>query len=200
LIRHAEVENPHSILYGHLPGFPLSSGGRAQARAVGERLRDSGLAAIAHSPLERAQETAELIRDQLATPVDLVPETELREADFSRQLQGLPYWQVPLLRPLWFVHKARRGLLPGDESIPQMAQRLLDVAYRLAREHPGRPSALVSHRDVIQAVWVVLEGRPQNELELYRKSVDRAGTLELTLNGSSVSSLSYVPPPQVANG
>ena len=35
VIRHADVENPHRLLYGHLPGFQLSALGRAQAAAVG---------------------------------------------------------------------------------------------------------------------------------------------------------------------
>src|SRR5262249_58111696 len=34
LVRHADVENPRHILYGHLPGFPLSEHGRAQAAPV----------------------------------------------------------------------------------------------------------------------------------------------------------------------
>src|SRR5256885_1919033 len=116
LIRHADVENPNRVLYGHLPGFPLSARGRDQAAELGRRLRDGGLRRIVHSPLERASETAQIIASQLEGPVELVSEPGLREAEFSRYLQGVPYWQIPLRRPLWFAHKARRGLLPGDEA------------------------------------------------------------------------------------
>src|SRR5437879_3862496 len=108
LARHADVENPRRVLYGHLPGFPLSERGRQQAVEVGRRLRDRGIRRIVHSPLERAAETARLIREQLPEPVPMVAEPELREAEFSRYLQGVPFWQIPVRRPLWVVHKARR--------------------------------------------------------------------------------------------
>ncbi len=115
LVRHADVENPNKVLYGHLDGFQLSALGRAQAAAIGDQLASEDLTRIVSSPLARAVETARLINEKLARPAVLEMDPELREADFSRYLQGLPYWQGPLRRPLWFVHKARRGLVPGDE-------------------------------------------------------------------------------------
>ena len=90
LIRHADVENPHAILYGHLDGFPLSALGRAQAVALGDRLRNAGVARVVHSPLARAVETAQLIAGELNPQVPLEPDAELREAEFSRYLQGVP--------------------------------------------------------------------------------------------------------------
>lgn len=196
LIRHADVENPKRLLYGHLDGFPLSARGREQASAVGRRLRASGIRRIVHSPLKRAAETARLICQELAQPVPLIPDAELREADFSLYLQGLPYWQIPIRRPLWFVHKTRRGLLPGDESIERLGGRIVDVAQRVAREHPGEPSVLISHADPLQAAWVLMDGRSQNERELYRKQVDRAGTLTVDIEEGRVLAVNYEPPPR----
>ena len=199
LIRHADVENPHKLLYGHLDGFQLSALGRAQATAVGDRLRGEGLRRIVHSPLARAVETAQLINERLAPPAILESEPDLREAEFSRYLQGLPYWQVPLLRPLWFVHKAKRGLVPGDESIDRMGGRVLAVARRMARDHPGETMALVSHADPLNAAWILLDGRPHNEREMYRKTIDKAGMLRLDLDGEKAVAWEYTPPPAVAN-
>src|SRR5437870_10514900 len=159
LIRHADVENPHRVLYGHLPGFPLSARGRAQAAELGRRLRDAGIKRILHSPLDRAAETARIIAAELGEPVVLIAEPELREAEFSRYLQGVPFWQIPLRRPLWFAHKTRRGIVAGDESYDVLGGRVLDVARRMAREHPGEPAAVVSHAHPIQAAWVLLESR-----------------------------------------
>jgi broad specificity phosphatase PhoE len=198
LIRHADVENPNKVLYGHLDGFQLSALGRGQAAAVGERLRADEVRRIVHSPLSRAVETAQLINDRLDPPAVLEGDPELREAEFSRYLQGLPYWQVPLLRPLWFVHKAKRGLVPGDESIDQMGRRILAVARRLAREHPGETMAIVSHADPLNAAWILLDGRPHNEREMYRKAIDKAGMLRLDMEGETPTSWEYIPPPEVA--
>ena len=191
------MENPHKVLYGHLDGFQLSVLGRAQAVALGDRLRPAGMKLIVHSPLARAVETAELISGRLPTPAILEPDRELREAEFSRYLQGVPFWQIPVRRPLWFVHKAKRGLLPGDEPIDRLGGRVLDVMRRMAREHPGDTMAIVSHADPLQAAWVLLDGRPHNERELYRKTVDRAGALQVDLEGDQPISWEYIKPPHV---
>jgi broad specificity phosphatase PhoE len=197
LIRHADVENPRRLLYGHLDGFQLSALGRAQALAVGDSLRDKNVQRIVHSPLARAVETAEIINSRLEPPAILEAEPELREAEFSRYLQGLPYWQIPMRRPLWFVHKTKRGLVPGDESVEQMGDRILGVVRRMVREHPGDTMAVVSHADPLQAAWIVLDGRPHNEREMYRKSIDKAGMLVLDLEGEKPVRWEYVPPPKV---
>jgi broad specificity phosphatase PhoE len=198
LIRHADVENPRRLLYGHLDGFQLSALGRAQALGVGDRLSSSGLKRIVHSPLARAHETAELINSRLASPAILEADPELREAEFSRYLQGLPYWQIPVRRPLWFVHKAKRGLLPGDEAIGALGGRVLEVMKRIAREHPGETMAIVSHADPLQAAWILLDGRAHNEREMYRKVVDRAGLLQVDLEGDKPVAWDYFPPPKIS--
>ncbi|SDK16049.1 histidine phosphatase family protein [Streptomyces indicus] len=62
LARHAEATPDESA---------LSAAGREQARLLGERLRDRPLTAVHHGPLARAAETARLVREQLAAPVQL---------------------------------------------------------------------------------------------------------------------------------
>ena len=186
------------MLYGHLDGFDLSALGRAQAAAVGERWRSVGIARIVHSPLARAAETAEIVNAHLASPAALEADANLREAEFSRYLQGLPYWQIPLRRPLWFVHKAKRGLLPGDESIETMGERVLGVARRVVRANPGETAVLVSHADPLIATWILLDGRPQNEREMHRKVIDKSGALQVDFDGDRAVAWEYVPPPAVA--
>ena len=56
VVRHGEVENPHSILYGRQPGWKLSERGQEMARAVAEWSKELSLGAIHASPLERAQQ------------------------------------------------------------------------------------------------------------------------------------------------
>src|SRR5947207_3497357 len=194
-MRHADVENPNRVLYGYLPGFPLSALGRSQAIAVGQSLANSGIRRIVHSPLDRARETAEIVNGQLPAPVPLIPEPELREAEFGRYLQGVPGWQVPMRRPRFFIHKLRRGSLAGDESIETLGRRVLNVVHRVAREHPDEVSLLISHADPLQAAWILLDGRPQNEREMLHKQVGKAAILEVDLEGDRVVSTRYVPPP-----
>lgn len=175
----------------------MSALGRAQSAAVGESLRPEGITRIVHSPLERAVETADIIAAQLSPRPELSADPNLTEAEFSRYLQGVPYWQVPIRRPLWLVHKARRGILPGDESIEAMGKRILSAAARVATEHPGEPAALVSHADPLVAAWILLDGRPQNEREMHRKQVAKAGMLRLEMDGATPRSWEYVAPPRI---
>ena len=150
-----------------------------------------------HSPLVRAAETARLINEKLAAPAVMESDPDLREAEFSRYLQGVPYWQIPIRRPLWLVHRARRGILPGDETIEVMGGRVLDVVRRQARARPGQTVALISHADPLNAAWVLLDRRPHNEREMQRRNVHKAGMLELELEGETPVSWRYVPPPHV---
>lgn len=197
LIRHADVENPDGVLYGHLPGFGLSRRGRAQAKALGESLRDAGLVRIVHSPLQRAVETATIMAAELTPSPELVADPELREAEFSRHLQGVRYWQIPVLRPRWYIHKFRRGFLEGDEPYEDLGGRVLAVARALAVEYPEQAAAVVSHADPLQAAWLLLDRRPHNEREMVRKPVDKAGSLVVDFRGAEPVSWTYVPPPAV---
>jgi len=142
-------------------------------------------------------ETAQIIAARLTPPPVLESDADLREAEFSRYLQGVPYWQIPVRRPLWLVHKAKRGLLPGDETVEEMGERVLGVVRRQTREHPNQTIALVSHADPLNAAWILLDGRPQNEREMHRSGIGKAGMLQLEMEGETPKAWEYIPPPQV---
>jgi probable phosphoglycerate mutase len=160
-------------------------------------LGPSGLTRIVHSPLARAEETARIIAEHQPQPPLLEVDAGLLEAEFSRYLQGVPYWLIPVRRPLWLVHKAKRGLLPGDETIEAMGGRVLRVVRRLARDHPDETIAVVSHADPLNAAWILLDGRPQNEREMHRKAMSKAGMLQIDLEGDTPKAWEYIPPPQL---
>ena len=69
MMRHGEVHNPDGILYGRLPGFHLSTTGRAQAEKVAGTLADHDITAVFASPLQRAQETATPIAAAHGLPI-----------------------------------------------------------------------------------------------------------------------------------
>lgn len=90
LIRHGETAaNAARIL--QTPDVPLSERGIAQARLLGARLREDGIAAILASDLRRAAMTAELLRD--ATGARLAFEPLLQERSFG-DLRGTPYAEL----------------------------------------------------------------------------------------------------------
>src|SRR5258708_26738639 len=65
LIRHGEVDNPEDIIYGRLPNYRLSEKGEIQVKKTAEFLTDKHIDAIYSSPLTRALQSAEIIKDTL---------------------------------------------------------------------------------------------------------------------------------------
>src|SRR5688572_5587337 len=86
LLRHGEVHNPDNVLYGRLPNFRLSERGREQALAAGKSLAPISISAMYASPMERAQETAELVLSQ--HPQKLVLQTDERLNECHTPHQG----------------------------------------------------------------------------------------------------------------
>lgn len=191
LVRHADVANPHRVLYGHLPGFPLSPRGVEQAEATGRYLSSQPIRIIRTSPLERAQQTATIIAAHLGSP-PVVADEDLIEARFSRYLQGIPYAEVPWRRPLWWVHMARPGLLRRDETVATMAARVERALLRALDEAGSGAAVCVSHGDPIQALWVRHLARPV--WALHRLQCAKGGLLALDYVGRRLSRLTYVPP------
>jgi probable phosphoglycerate mutase len=158
LIRHALCDPVGRAIAGRSPGVHLNEAGRAQARALAERLAEVPLAAVYSSPLERALETAELI----ALPHRLIvrPALGLNEIDFGAwtgrtltELQEIPEWHA---------FNASRGSvrIPGGETMTEVLGRGLFELDRLWSAHPhnGDVVALVSHGDVIRAVLTRIMG------------------------------------------
>jgi 2,3-bisphosphoglycerate-dependent phosphoglycerate mutase len=69
LIRHAQPKLGTGIPYDRVPGPPLSDTGRDEARAAGLYLAQCGLQDLFASPLDRTQETARAIADQVGLHV-----------------------------------------------------------------------------------------------------------------------------------
>ncbi|MGA8207354.1 MAG: histidine phosphatase family protein [Candidatus Dormiibacterota bacterium] len=196
LARHCDVANPDGVLYGHLPNFALSAKGRQQATVMGRYLADAGVGAIYASPLERAQETAVVLASELSPPPPVLIRPGLVEAEFGRYLQGTRFKDVVWRKPRWWIHMVWPGLVPGDESMAAMANRVGAVIQEGVREHSGGSFVCVSHGDPIQAFWATSEGRLP--WALHRLQCAKGGLLELRYQGTHLSAHAYRSPQYLA--
>jgi broad specificity phosphatase PhoE len=196
LVRHCEVRNPDGVLYGHLPGFPLSERGVRQAHALGRGLASTGIDTVYTSPLERAQETAAIIASYIEG-ARIVTTDDLVEAEFGRHLQGVRITQIPWRRPLWLIHLVWPGLLPNDENVASMAGRVRRAVIRAVREHPGKGAICISHGDPIQAFWLQVDGR--HPYALHRLQCAKGGMLTLDYEGEQLVRHQYHAPEEMAH-
>jgi probable phosphomutase (TIGR03848 family) len=182
LVRHGlSTANTGGVLAGWTPGVHLADKGREQVDALAERLAPLPLAAIITSPLERCQETAEVIAKTRDTITPVVDERfgECKYGDWTGQelkkLAKDPLWQVVQAHP-----SAAR--FPGDEgeSLAETQTRAVH-GVRDWNDKLGDDATyvVVSHADVIKAILADALGQ---HLDLFQRIV---------VNPASVSVVQY---------
>ena len=153
LLRHGRTTaNADGGLAGRQP-VELDETGRAQAVAVGERLRALPLASVVSSPLIRCRQTLELALPSSAPEV----EDGLIECGYGewegqplKKLAKDPLWPVVQLHPSAVV-------FPGGEAMAAMSARAVGAVRRwdhLVTANHG-PEALwlaCTHGDIIKAI------------------------------------------------
>ncbi len=177
-VRHGHTPTTGKLLPGRAAGLHLSDDGRAQARAVAERIAAlPAVGAIYSSPLERTRETAAAI----AAVKGLKVKTErgLLEADIGqwtgRELKAVrrvPEWKAVQRHPSGFR-------FPGGESFLEMQSRMVDTVDRLHAAHPGETVVAVSHADPIKAALAHALG---THLDLFQR---------FAISPCSVSAVAY---------
>ena len=158
VLRHGEVHNPESILYGRQPGWRLSERGIAMAEAVADWSKNLSLGAIHASPLERAQQTAAPI----AAKHKLEIKSDDRLIEAANIFEGKPFGvgdgvlrKPSAWRHLWNPWRPSWGE-PYKEQIARM-----QAAIEAARIAAGGNDALVvSHQLPIWILRSSIEGRP----------------------------------------
>ncbi|MET7861468.1 histidine phosphatase family protein [Streptomyces sp. NPDC005318] len=130
------ADNEARIATGWLPGT-LSATGRAQARELGRRRRDDGIAAVFTSDLDRAVETARIAFADTSLPVH--QDVRLRECNYGA-LNGRP---MALIQ----AQRARRidEPFPGGQSYRDVQAATEDFLRDLAADRDGTRVLVIAH-------------------------------------------------------
>jgi broad specificity phosphatase PhoE len=130
------VDNERGRATGWLPG-ELSERGRTEARSLGSRRRDDGIAAVFTSDLGRSVETVSIAF--AGTDIPVLHDWRLRECDYG-QRNGMPADEM---------HRGRRERLdqpyPGGESWRQAVARAGRVLGDLPVRWDGQRVLIVGH-------------------------------------------------------
>ena len=214
LVRHGLTATTGQLLTGWTPGVGLDERGRAQAKALGERLASVPLVAIVTSPLDRCRQTVEEIvaarGGRAGQPADPVVEERVGECKYGdwtgQRLDEL------VKDPLWPVVQAHPSAVrfPGaaGETMLDMQHRAVS-AVREWNERLGKAATYLvcSHGDVIKAIVADSLGLHLDQcqrivadpcsLTVIRYTPLRPFLLRLNDTGGGVDDL-LPPPPQPA--
>ncbi|MFI7553876.1 histidine phosphatase family protein [Micromonospora sediminimaris] len=182
LLRHGRTTaNADGGLAGRQP-VELDETGRAQATAVGERLRMVPLTAVVTSPLIRCRQTLDLALPEASPVVD----DGLIECGYG-SWEGQPLKKLAK-EPLWPVVQQHpsAAVFPGGEAMAQMATRAVAAVRawdaRLSAEYgPEAVWLACSHGDVIKAIVADALGV---HLDLFQRIV---------VDPASVTAIRYTP-------
>jgi probable phosphoglycerate mutase len=148
---------------GRLQGqrdVPLNDTGRAQARrngaALAEAIPDVASFDFVASPLGRARETMEIVRDAMGLDAAAYRiDDRLREVTFG-EWEGFTTEEVRAREPSGVAARERdkwRFQPPGGESYERLADRLRPWLNAI-----GGPTVVVAHGGIGRVLWIELAG------------------------------------------
>lgn len=141
---------------------PLTELGKAQARAVAERLCNEHFDRIYSSDLQRVVDTAQPLAD--CTGHEIILEPELRERRYGI-FEGLSYADMQQqYNDLYRRYLAERHdadfAIPEAETLRQLDARGVAIFQVLAERHPGERIVVFSHGGTLAAVLRSVLGVP----------------------------------------
>ncbi|MGH9174295.1 MAG: histidine phosphatase family protein [Vicinamibacterales bacterium] len=149
------TDNEAGIATGWLSGR-LSARGRQLARELGERYRDSQVAAVFVSDLARAVETATVAFAD--SPIPIYRDARLRECNYGA-LNGMPVARLA-------AERARRieTPFPNGQSYRQVIDVTADFLDDLVSEWDGRQVVVIAHSANKWALDYLLNGAAIEDL------------------------------------
>jgi broad specificity phosphatase PhoE len=191
MVRHGEVDNPHRILYGRLPGYHLSEAGRVMAKAAADFLAGRDITLLKSSPLDRAIETAEPIGAELGLTVEI----DDRLIEPWNYFEGMRFavGDGALRRPRHWS-QLRNPFRPSwGEPYKEVAARVLAAAADAARIADGHEAVLVSHQ---LPIWVARKAAEGRRLwhDPRRRQCALGSVTSLMFAGSKIIGVSYAEP------
>jgi broad specificity phosphatase PhoE len=186
LVRHAEVVNPDRLLYGRLPGFPLSTLGRRHAEEFSRTFGERPIVEVISSPLERAQETGDIIAKALGVQL----RTDPRLVESWARFEGRKFKYKPYFRPAEWHYYRNPWQPTWGEPFSEIAERMA-AAVLDARPAGGEGEVIcVSHAATIYTVRRYFEGKRISHLPSARIA-DYLSATSISFEGDLVTDVSY---------
>jgi broad specificity phosphatase PhoE len=192
LVRHGQVYNPESVLYGRLPGYGLSDLGKQMAERLGEYFVDAPLVYLVSSPLQRARETMAPIA---AAHPELSVNIDERLIEAANLFEGKSFgkYNQLLLRPSsWWA--LRNPLRPSwGEPYPSIVERMRAALTDAAAQAVDGEALIVAHELPIWMARSWAEGRPLVH-DPRKREARLASVTTFTFDGDDLVGVTYAEP------
>ena len=177
MVRHGEIPSNVKKIYAGKSPEELTATGVIQAKEAAEKLKFRNVHSIYSSPVRRALQTAEIIREKLGA--DFFVKSAFREMELG-PWEGLSENDVARMYPeewsIWQNIPAELKL-PGRETLGELLERVLAGIQNIYRGGHSRNIVIVTHVAVIR---VLLLWHAKKSLNLYKTiHVPNAGVFEI---------------------
>ena len=179
LARHGETPWNAEGRYQGQSDIPLSPVGEAQARALGDRLRDVAIARAVASPLSRARRTAELALGERAGQLSTDPGLlEIAHGSWEGLLASEIGARYPDRLRAW-RETPHEVLMPGGESLQQVFDRAWAALLRATEGLDADAMLLLVAHDAVNRVLLChVLGIPFGRLWSFRQAPTTLNLLE----------------------
>ena len=147
-----------------LSDIPLNDTGRQQAGFAKNGLLDIEMDVIYTSPLQRAVETAEIIRGHRNIPI--IPKDGLREMGVG-EWEGLLVSEIdekyPGMYDIWRTAPTQIKL-KGGEPFTETQRRAWKTFWEIIKKHEGQTVLIVSHMMCISSILLTIAGIPLDDI------------------------------------
>ncbi len=180
LVRHGQTDyNLKNLLQGSTDN-PLNDTGRQQAHQLASMLADIPFDIIYSSPLKRALETAEIIRESNVNRPPIVLDERLREIDMG-EWEG-KYFPAILEEHREMFERVKNDPFeyrpPGGESFSRFVDRLRSFVEDLKGEN-HELVLIVAHQMVNSVIRILMEGADWREFWTRRQKNGEVWILDL---------------------
>ncbi len=159
IVRHGTSQQQR-LMRSRMSGIHLTAKGKKESIQAARFLKHKKIDLIYASPLERTQETANIIAR--AVHAKVITALELNEWNLSC-IQGLTMAQIRKM-PIWNNYWHHPTRLKDCESLHTVAQRMMKFYQKLLSTHRNKTIVAVSHAGTIAAFILALKHHSLDEL------------------------------------
>ncbi|HEY8444590.1 MAG TPA: histidine phosphatase family protein [Bacilli bacterium] len=151
-IRHGQTEWNNEKRIQGIVNNHLNETGKKQARMLGHYLleHDNNWDIIISSPLARAYETAEIIKEELNFQGEIITCDQLIERDFGKA-EGMKIVDI--------FEKIVSDEVEGLEKSQDLQNRIYNAVINIANNYPGKRILIVTHSHVIKGLLTKLDSK-----------------------------------------